>query len=61
MPQATEEDHHAFAIFSLLANGSGGIDWSGLPLLAGYYGIDDVQGLMQRIAAIKLYKAPSNS
>lgn len=40
----------------LLANGQGGFDWAGLPLLVGWLGIEDVEGLMTRLAVMKLHK-----
>lgn len=42
--------------FNLLANGMGGIDWAGLPLVCGWLGIADVEGLMQRLSVIKLHR-----
>jgi len=44
-------------VYSLLANGMGGIDWSGLPLVAGWFGVVDMEGLMHRINIIKLHRA----
>lgn len=46
----------AFTVYRLLANGMGGLDWSGLPLLCGWLGITDVEGLMQRLALIRMYR-----
>lgn len=43
-------------MYGLLASGAGGVDWAGLPLWAGYFGVADVQGLMQRLAVIRLHK-----
>lgn len=37
---------------SLLKTGSGGIDWNGLPLIAGWMGITDIDGLIERLAVI---------
>lgn len=37
---------------SLLKTGSGGIDWNGLPLIAGWMGIADIDGLLERLAVI---------
>lgn len=44
-------------VYSLLANGMGGLDWAGLPLLVGWFGIKDTEGLMHRISVIKLHRA----
>lgn len=43
-------------VFNLLANGMGGIDWAGLPLVCGWLGIQDAEGLMQRLSVIKLHR-----
>jgi hypothetical protein len=40
-------------VWHLLSNGSGGLDWAGLDLVCSYLGIDDVEGLMQRLQVIK--------
>lgn len=34
----------------------GGIDWAGLPLVCGWLGVDDPDGLMQRLALIKAHR-----
>jgi hypothetical protein len=39
-----------------LANGAGGLDWAGLPLLCGWLGVADVEGLMQRLMFIRMHK-----
>lgn len=43
-------------MYRLLANGMGGIDWGGLPLLAGWMGVTDIDGLMQRLVAIRMHQ-----
>lgn len=40
----------------MLANGMGGIDWSGLEYVAAYLGITDLDMLTERLMAIKLHK-----
>lgn len=42
-------------VYRLLANGAGGIDWAGLPLLCGWLGVTDVEGLMLRLVAIRMH------
>lgn len=37
---------------NLLKTGAGGLDWAGLPLVAGLLGITDVDGLFERITVI---------
>jgi len=44
--------------YNLLANGSGGLDWAGLPLVAGWLGVRDLDGLLHRLSVIKLHRAP---
>lgn len=41
----------------MLANGSGGIDWAGLPLACALFGVRDVTGLVERLRVIKAYDA----
>lgn len=43
-------------VYAMLANGNGGLDWSGLPLACAYYGVGDVEGLLQRLLVIKLHR-----
>lgn len=42
-------------MYRLLANGMGGIDWQGLPLLCGWLGVQDVEGLMHRLVVIRMH------
>ena len=46
--------------FNHLANGMGGIDWSGLPYVVAALGVDDVAGLLHRLLVIKLHRPPAN-
>lgn len=43
-----------------LANGMGGIDWAGLPLVVEWLGITDIDGLLHRITVIKSHKRPDS-
>lgn len=52
------EDHAALRAWNLLGNGMGGIDWAGLPYVAAWLGITNVDGLMQRLSVIKHHKPP---
>lgn len=36
----------------------GGVDWQAVPLIVAWLGIDDVEGLMQRLALIRLHRKP---
>jgi hypothetical protein len=40
----------------MLSNGSGGIDWQGLPLAVEMYGVDDVEALIEGLLVVKTYK-----
>lgn len=44
-----------------MANGTGGLDWSALPLAMGYLGIDDIEGLMTDLLVIKGYNPPRDA
>jgi hypothetical protein len=46
----------AFRVFNLLADGNGALDWQGLPLICGWLGVQDVEGLMHRLAVIKTHR-----
>ena len=59
-PTASHADHTALRTWNLLANGTGGIDWSGLPIVAAHLGIADIGGLMDRLEVIKLHKPPAD-
>ena len=43
-------------VFRLLSNGMGGIDWKGLPLVCGWLGVDDIEGLLIRLEVLKTYR-----
>lgn len=53
---ADDADRLAFKVFNLLADGMGGINWQGLPLMCGWLGATDIEGLMQRLAIIKTHR-----
>lgn len=46
----------ALNVYSLLADRNGGIDWAGLPLVAGWLGVRDLEALMHRLGVIKLHR-----
>ena len=52
LPELGDSDVEALKVVSLLKTGSGGTDWSGLPLVAGWMGITDLDGLLERLAVI---------
>jgi hypothetical protein len=57
-PQQTEADWLAIAVWNLLTNGHGGIDWAGLPYAVALHGVTDLAGLITRLQVIKLHKPP---
>lgn len=59
-PAITEADDFAIAAFNLLSNGMGGIDWSGLNVVVTKLGIEDLEGLIDRLALIKNHR-PQNT
>ena len=48
----------AFKAHTLLANGMGGHDWAGLPVVCAWLGITDIDGLLHRLLIIKTHKPP---
>jgi hypothetical protein len=53
-PQATPDDRLAISAWNFLANGSGGIDWAGLPVVCALLGIRD----LERLQVIRTHKPP---
>lgn len=47
--------------WNMLTNGMGGIDWAGLPVAVAYLGVDDVEGLIDRLMVIKQHKPPDGT
>lgn len=43
-------------IHAMLANGMGGLDWSGLPLACAMYGVRDIEMTIRRLLVIKLHQ-----
>lgn len=59
-PAPDGDDLKALAIFNLLSNGMGGLDWSGLDLLCEFYQVRDVEGLLLRLVELKTYTPPAD-
>lgn len=57
-PKWSDADALATKVYALCANGMGGLDWSAVPLQAARYGVDDVEGLLDRLEVIKLHRRP---
>lgn len=51
----------AHRVFAALANGMGGIDWTGLPLFVELYGVHDVEALIERLMVIKQHRPPKGA
>ena len=51
----------AIRVYNALANGSGGLDWAGLPVVCEWMGIEDLDGLMQRLIVIKTHRPPERN
>lgn len=47
-------------MWNYLHNGAGGFDWAGLPMVCGLLGIEDIEGLMNRLLVIKTHKPPKD-
>jgi hypothetical protein len=59
-PEQTPDDGIAFRAYRLLANGMGGIDWSGLPLVCAWLGVRDVEAFLHRLEVIQAHKPPED-
>jgi hypothetical protein len=46
----------AITAWNLLANGMGGLDWSGLPIVCEYLGVHDPEALIDRLAVIRQHQ-----
>ena len=46
----------AFRVFSMLANGMGGLDWARLDYAAAFFGVRDLEDLTERLLVIKLHR-----
>lgn len=42
--------------WNMLSNGSGGIDWQGLPLAVELFGIEDVEALIEGLLVVKTHR-----
>ena len=42
--------------WNMLSNGTGGIDWQGLPLAVEMFGVDDVEALIEGLLVVKTHK-----
>jgi hypothetical protein len=46
--------------YALLANGMGGLDWAGVPLVAQLLGVTDFEMFLHRLTVIKLHRPGSD-
>ena len=56
MPAASDGDVVASRAYAMLANGMGGLDWSGVPLVAELLGVGDLEMFLHRLTVIKLHR-----
>lgn len=61
LPPLTADDMIAFDVVAMLKNGMGGLDWSGLPLVAAWLGVTDIDGLMYRLRTIVTHRPKKDS
>lgn len=45
-------------MFNFLHNGSGAVQWSALPLAVEYFGVRDIEGLLDRLFIMQCYQRP---
>jgi hypothetical protein len=57
-PTAGADDGLAITIWNMTANGMGGMDWSGFPLMCEWLGVQDVEAVLHRLLIIKSHKPP---
>ena len=60
-PEIEGVEAKALLVFRMLANGMGGLDWSGLELAVEKYEVDNVEDLIDRLIAIKTWKRPDDA
>jgi hypothetical protein len=46
----------AVRAFNMLANGRGGIDWAGLPVVSAFLAVDDVEALIDDLETLVTHK-----
>lgn len=59
-PQHGDAERIAIRAFNLMANGMGGIDWSGLQMVVEYLGVTDIDDLVHRLEVIRTHKPPES-
>lgn len=52
----TGEAALAIAVWNLLENGSGSIDWAGLPYAVALFGIQDIERLLMNLQTIRCHE-----
>jgi hypothetical protein len=55
-PEPTPDSSIVARCWNMLSNGSGGLDWQGLPLAVEMYSVDDVEALIEGLLVIKTHK-----
>ena len=59
-PEKRPDDGLAFRAYRLLGSRTGGIDWSGLPLVCAWLGVRDVEAFLHRLEVIQAHKPPED-
>ena len=44
-----------------MSNGSGGLDWAGLDVVAELLGVHDIDALVRNLATLKLHRPPEEN
>jgi hypothetical protein len=57
-PRAAPEDYLALDALRMLANGMGGIDWAGVPIVFALLGVEDPEDVIHRMTVIKSHRPP---
>lgn len=61
LPPLSDDDRLAFRVANMTRNGMGGLDWSGVAMLAAWVGIADIDGLLNRLSVIVNYRPPKEN
>lgn len=61
LPDPDPDHQLALQVWNMLSNGTGSIDWAGLPMVAAVLGIDDLETLIRRLMTIKHHRPGDRS
>jgi hypothetical protein len=60
-PNVTDLDRQAVKVFNATANGMGGVQWTALPLFVALYGVQDIEGLIDRLLVLLQHRPTTAS